>query len=150
MSNTLLELLRESLTDRLNGKYYPSVVRRCFCGALEKTMNPKAKRIPADGDPSQNSKVVMTAIQQINRKFFQIPARSPDLNAIENLFHLAGKNLNKNAINRNITTKTMEQFADRVHCTLMSLKPELIDKIIETMPKGIDLIIKNRGSRIKY
>ena len=30
----------------------------------------------------------------------------------------------------------MEQFADHVHCTLVSFKPELIDKRIETMLKN--------------
>ena len=45
----------------------------------------------------------------------------------------------------------MEQFADQVHSsTLNNFKPELIDKIIETMPKRIDLIIKNRGRGVKY
>ena len=113
-------------------------------------MSPKAKRILVDGDPSKNSKVVMAVIQQTNRKFFRIPVRSPDLNPIENLVHLARKKLNKDARNRHITAETMEQFADRVHSTLMNFTPELIDKVIKSMPKRIDLIIKNLGSRIKY
>ena len=83
-------------------------------------MSPKAKRILVDDDPSQNSKVVMAAIQQINGKFFRIPARSPDLDPIENLFHLARKNLNIDARSRHITTETMEQFAVGVQCTLMN------------------------------
>ena len=143
-------VLCERLTGRMNGKYYTSIVRKCFRRALKKTMNPKAKRILVDGDSSQNSKVVMITIQQINGKFLRIPARSPDLNPLENLFHLARENLNKDKRNRHITTETMEQFADRAQCTLRNFKPELIDKIIETMPKRIERIIKNCGSRIKY
>ena len=81
-------------------------------------MSPKAKRILVDGDPSQNSIVVMAVIQQINGKFFRILARSPDLNPIENLFHLARKNVDKDARNRHITTEIMGQFADRAHSTL--------------------------------
>ena len=141
-------VLCKRLTGRMNGKYYTSIIRRCFRRALKKMMSPKAKRILVDRDPSQNSKVVMAAIQQINERFFWIPATSPDLDPIENLFHLARKNLNKDAHNRHITTETMEQFADGVQCTLMNFKSELIDNIIETIPKRIGLIIKNRGSRI--
>ena len=144
-------VLCERSIGRMNRKNYVSIVRRCFRRALKKTMSPKAKPILVDGDPSQNSKVVMADIQQINGKFFRIPARSPDRNPTENLFHLARKKLNKDARNRHITTETMEQFADRVHSTLSNFKPaELIDQIIETMPKRIDLIIKNCGRRIKY
>ena len=143
-------VLCERLTGRMIRKYYASIVQRCFHRALKKTMSPNAKRIFVDGDHSQNSKLIMAVIQQINGKFFQIPARSPDLNPIENLFHLARKDLNKDARNQHITTETMEQFADRVHCTLMNFKPELIDKIFETMLKRIVLIIKKGGSRIKY
>ena len=141
-------VLCECLTGRINGKY--SIVRKCFRRALKKTMSAKAKLILVGGDPSQNSKVVMATIQQINGKFFWIPTRSPDLNPLENLFHLARENLNKDACNRHITTETMEQFADRAQCTLRNFKPELIDKIIETMPKRIDLNIKNCHGRIKY
>ena len=43
---------------------------------------------------------------------------SPDLNPIENLFHLARKNVDKDARNRHITTEIMGQFADRAHSTL--------------------------------
>ena len=81
-------------------------------------MSPKAKRILVDGDPSQNYIVVIAVIQQINGKFFRILARSPDLNPIENLFHLARKNVDKDARNRHITTEIMGQFADRAHSTL--------------------------------
>ena len=100
-------------------------------------MSPKAKHILVDGDPLQNSKVVMADIQQINGKLLWIPARSSDLNPIENLFYLARKDLNKDARNLHITTETMEKFAYEI-------------QIIETMSKRIDLIIKNRGSRMYF
>jgi hypothetical protein len=41
-----------------------------------------------DNDPSQTSKVARKAMQKIEAEFHEIPARSPDLNLIENLFHL--------------------------------------------------------------
>ena len=62
-------------------------------------MSPKFKRILVDGDPSQNSKVVIAIIQQVSGKFFWIPARLPNLNPIENLFHLVREKLNKDARN---------------------------------------------------
>ena len=78
-------VLCERLTGKMNGKYYASIVGD-VSSSFKKTTSPKVKRILADGDPSQNSKVVMSVIQHINGKFFQILARLPDLNPIENLF----------------------------------------------------------------
>ena len=49
-------ILCEHMTQRMNGKYYASIVRRAFPDALKKSITPKAKRILMDGDPSQNSK----------------------------------------------------------------------------------------------
>ena len=56
-----------------------------------------------DNDPSQTSKVARKAIEKIEAEFHKIPARSPDLNPIENLFHLVKKNLENEAIENNIT-----------------------------------------------
>ena len=40
---------------------------------------------------------------------FKIPARSPDLNLIEKVFHLVGNQLRKDAIGKNISKETFEQ-----------------------------------------
>ena len=143
-------VLCERLTKRMDGKYYAALIRRCFRPALRKTMSPKAARILVDGDPSQNSKKALKAVRDINAKYFKIPARSPDLNPIENLFHLVKKRLSKQAREQSITHESKDEFADRVQNMMLSFKPEAIDKIIETMPKRIDMIIKKRGRRIKY
>ena len=41
-----------------------------------------------DNDPCQTSRKAMPAINQIEYELHQIPVRSPDLNPIENVFHL--------------------------------------------------------------
>ena len=56
-----------------------------------------------DNDPSQTSKVARKAMEKIEAEFHKIPARSPDLNPIENLFHLLKKRLENEAIENNIT-----------------------------------------------
>ena len=143
-------VLCEHLNQKMNGKYYASIVRRTFPAAFKKTMSPKAKRVLIDGDPSQNSKKALQAIRRIGARPFKIPARSPDLNPIENLFHLARNKLHRQARTRKITNESKEEFVLRVSNTLQSFNPEIIDKIIESMPKRINMIIKRRGHRIKY
>jgi transposase len=46
-----------------------------------------------DNDPSQTSKAVRKAMEKIEAEFHNIPARSLDLNSIENVFHLVKKSL---------------------------------------------------------
>jgi transposase len=43
------------------------------------------------------------AMEKIEADFHKIPATSPDLNPIENLFHLVKKSLENEAIANNIT-----------------------------------------------
>ena len=133
----------------MNGAYYASLVRRNFPAALKKSCNPKARRILVDGDPSQNSKLAKDAIGRIGGKRFLIPARSPDLNPIENLFHLVRKKLHKQVRKQKIVQESKEQFTDRVKKLMETFCKEEINTIIESMQRRIDMIMKRRGQRIK-
>ena len=42
-----------------------------------------------DNDPSQTSRIAKLALEEIEGSFHEIPPRSPHLNPIENIFHLA-------------------------------------------------------------
>jgi transposase len=56
-----------------------------------------------DNDPPQSSKAARKAMEKIEAEFHKIPARLPDLNPTENLFHLVKKSLENEAIANNIT-----------------------------------------------
>jgi quinol monooxygenase YgiN len=81
---------------------------------------------------------------------FSIPPRSPDLNPIENLFHLISKKLEHDALDRQIQSENFEQFSKRVRDTMMDYPITTIDNIIKSMGKRITMIIKKRGERLKY
>jgi len=135
---------------RLNGYKFARMVRRDFPLAFSLSNNPKAKRILQDGCPVQNSRRATRAIGRLGGHIFCIPARSPDVNPIENFFHLVGKELKQQALDRKITSETEEEFVARVQKTMMDFPVEPINKTIESMDKRIDLIIKNGGQRTKY
>ena len=46
-----------------------------------------------DNDPLQNSKASVRAMEQIEAKHHKIPPCSPDLNPIENIFHVVKNSL---------------------------------------------------------
>jgi hypothetical protein len=52
-------------------------------------------------------------MEKIEAEFHKIPARSPDLNQIENVFHLAKKSLENEAIANNRTSESSKTFQRR-------------------------------------
>ena len=85
---------------KMCGKLFEDFVKDNFEEVFEKSSNPRAKRFLHDGCPSQNSKVTKRAINGTSAKIFAIPARSPDLNPIENIFHLTKRKLQGDALDK--------------------------------------------------
>ena len=81
---------------------------------------------------------------------FAIPARSPDLNPIENLFHLVSKQLETDALDMEITRENFEQFSARVKKTMKHFPITTIDNIIKSMGNRVATIIKKRRERLRY
>ena len=121
-----------------------------FQGLFEKADKGLSKLWLQDGDPSQNATSVKRALKKLKAELFAIPARSPDLNPIENLFHLVRRKLHEQALDKNITRESFEQFKERVINTFLSFPSDVIDRIIESMRRRINLITTNKGNRIKY
>ena len=68
--------------------------------------------------------------------------------SIEHFFNLANMCLQENAISQKITKET---YAERTKQHMLSFSSEVIDnKIIDSMPKRINIVIAAKGQRIKY
>ena len=65
-----------------------------------------------DNDPSQTSRIAKLALEEIEGSFHEIPPQSPDLNPIENIFHLVKRYQDQEAICRNIIRESFDQFND--------------------------------------
>ena len=103
-----------------------------------------------DNDPSQNSGAACQAMEEVEAERHKIPPRSPDLNPIENIFHVLRNLLDDEAESCNITHETFDQFKGRVLRTLERIDTKLIDKTIESMSKRIDAVFASKGGRSKY
>ena len=90
----------EQYFHRLKGENFADYVRLRFPQIFPDSANPIAKRFLQDGDPVQNSAAARRAFQEVGAVTFAIPPRSPDLNPIENLFHLVSKQLREDAIGK--------------------------------------------------
>ena len=78
---------------RINGEKFVKFIEEQFPDMLLKGNNKKGKLFLQDGDPSQNCKISREAMEKVGCRLFKMPARSLDLNPIENVFHLIGKKL---------------------------------------------------------
>jgi hypothetical protein len=91
-----------------------------------------------DNDPSQTKLRKKRCMENIDAKFLKTPARSPDLNPIENTFHLVKKSLDNQALANNITSGTFIEFPARVLKSMENLSTEIIDRTIASRSNRVD------------
>ena len=115
------------------GSCLPSLCKKKFPEMFENRWNSKGKLFLQDGEPSRNSRVSQEGMDAVGCKLLKIPTRSPDINPIENLFHLVLKQLHKDAIVRNIEHETYKEFSRRVQSVLLNFSSDVINRTIGSM-----------------
>ena len=136
------------IMQQLNGPLYAYIIRE---NTFENGVaNTDSRTIIQDGDPSQNSSVAVKAFTKKKIKLFGIPARSPDINVIENLFHKIKKDLNADAKKHFLKKETKEQFQVRVERIIQNVPHEYVNNLIDSLPKRMDQLIIGSGDRLKY
>ena len=137
---------------KMDGPFFEQFVRQHFniCFARCGPKKDGRRLFLMDNDPSQTSKAARKAMENIDAEFHKIPARSPDLNPIENIFHLVKKSLDDEALTNNITSETFNEFSERVLKSMENLSTEIIDRTIASLSNRVDAVLKARGNRIKY
>ncbi len=72
------------------------------------------------------------------------PANSPDLNPIENLWGIVKRKM------RNKRSKNADELKATVKETWTSIPPQQCHKLITSMPRRIEAVIKAKGAPTKY
>ena len=135
--------------EKMTGEYFAQFLREHFETILDKA-NKKTRLFLQDGDPSQNSCAAKEAMKDVKANLFSIPPRSPDINPIENFFHLVRRQLEKDAISKNITKETKQEFQNRILETMHAIPKDKIDKTIQSLSTRMHKIVEARGKRLKY
>ena len=130
---------------RINAETFSSFVREHFASMFEKSANPRGKLFLQDGDPSQNSMKARSAWDEACAQKITIRATSPDLNPIENIFHIVKKRLRQDVLDQQITREDFVTFSPRVKNTLESIPIDVVDRTFLSMGKKINAIIKQKG-----
>ena len=121
-----------------------------FPDTFKRSANPKKKLFLQDGDPSQNSKKACIAFDAIGCSVFEIPARSPDLNPIENIFNIVREQLKEEGETKQIRKESFADFSMRIKQRIEQFPMDIINKTIGTMMKRMELVKKGKGHRTKY
>ena len=131
---------------KMSGAYFARFIRRKFSILFEIAENGEKDSLlfVMDNDPSQTSAKAKHALLSARANMHVIPARSPDLNPIENLFNTARKQINAGVKDKNISNETWNDFVSRVTLNIWSVPKDYIDKTIASMPVRVENEIKNK------
>ena len=136
--------------EKMNGRYFTAFVDKHFDRLFKAADKGCGRNFLQDGDPSQNSALVRTAMQRMNSTLIKLCPRSPDMAIIENVFPMVSRMLKRQALQQQLRRETFEQFKNRVINTFYSIPVETVNNLMRSMPKGIDTVIRNMGKCIKY
>lgn len=98
-----------------------------------------------DNAPCHRAKRVKEWMTRSNVRVIDWPAQSPDLNPIENLWQRIGVIVSKDK------PKTKRELIEKIiHAWHHIITPEELRKLVNSMPRRCQMVIKNKGWPIKY
>ena len=104
------------------GKFIEEQFSHIFCKGKNKEVSCFSKLVIH----TKISKVSREAVEVVGCCLFKIPAHSPDLNLIENIFHLR-----EDTVSRNLTKESFRQSSKRITQTVLAFPVDVNDTFIE-------------------
>lgn len=98
-----------------------------------------------DGAPCHTSKKVKTYLADTGVRVLDWPGNSPDLNPIENLWTLL-----KNKVAEKQPSSAPDMIAAIKSVWVSEITPDYCKKLIHSMPRRLEAVIKNGGGHTKY
>lgn len=135
--------------EKMTGRFFADFINEHFPNAFT-TADKDTDLFVQDGDPSQNSAIARAAMQNVNAQLLKIPARSPDINPIENFFHIVSRRLREDAIHHQYTHESLPDFELRIIRTMKAIPQNIVDNTIASIRNRLIQIVQTRGQRVKY
>ena len=118
------------------------------------TLNNDTVLFMHDNAPCHTARKVTQYLKTKRIPIMKWPAQSPDLNPIENLWTMFKDEFHKRLIQLNIKPSTRPEVLKKCHELMRQVwrdqGMQLINKLIESMPKRCAAVIKAKGGHSKY
>lgn len=130
----------------INGEKYIGILKDGLLPLFNKNLRKKEYHFMEDGAPCHKARIVeeFKADKRIN--ILPWAGQSPDMNPIENVWHILQMNLHKRP--RKPTSKN-DLFAVLIE-EWTKIPQDTIDSLISTMPRRVKSLIQSKGGSTKY
>jgi transposase len=132
----------------VNAELYLEVLKDELAMTInEQRLDPSKMVFMQDNASVHTARKVMDYLQDQRYSVMHWPAHSPDLNPIENMWALL-----KNRLFHNYETKPagLLELWDRVPETWYAIEVDMVQRHIESMPRRVQQVIRNKGLWTKY
>lgn len=132
------------IEETMNKSVYLDILKNNLLQSAEKLGIRHNFRFYQDNDPKHKSAVVQSWLIWNCPHLMAPPAQSPDMNVIENLWALLDNNIRKHQIS------SKEQLKKALVEEWNKIPPETTQKLVDSMPKRLNDVIKAKGYHTKY
>lgn len=130
---------------RMNQDTYIGVLENCMIPSRDLLIRDTSEFLyQQDNAPCHKAKKVMKWFDENGVQLLPWPAKSPDLNPIEQLWNIIDQKL------LNIEVSNLAQLEQAIKRLWKEITLDTCINLIESMPKRVELCIKARGGHFKY
>ena len=107
---------------QMNAERYEEIVVPGIKKGIQLSEKEFGKYLLQDNCRIMNARLIKSTLENdLNIEIFEIPARSPDINCIENVFHEMRKAIQLDAVKKNIVQETFTEFVARCKSIITKL-----------------------------
>ena len=104
------------------------------------------KQFQQDNDPKHTSKKAKKCFEELEIPVIWCPPQSPDLNPIEHLWEHLKRKLREYENHPSSITELWERTSKEWE----AIPKEVVQNLIESMPRRVDAVLKAKGGHTKY
>lgn len=127
----------------MNAEMYRDILESHMLPHFRSNM-PENSLFQHDNDPKHTSRLVRSYLEEANIDVLEWPPQSPDLNPIENLWDLVDREIRKRK------HSNCAQLMDHIRSEWEQIPSNVLESLIDSMPRRLRAVVSNKGFATKY